>query len=255
MGRTIVRPLNSSPRGNKARDTGVLIIIAIVVIFAIIGMVSSGVYLAGKASNSPTPAPKHTSTGNPVAIADVSRAQAAATAIVKAANDASKSIVKSGSAKARAQATSIVNAAHRQARNLIASVPTVAPALGVGTSSGTALGSGQTAAPSTSGVAPLGVPTTLPGSSAIPNLSGVPASWLVVGYNATFGGGPGSAGSISVLNRGGKTFHGTAIVKYNSGGSASASFSGLAPGQSLVLPLNGPAYPGGGYAISMSGLQ
>ena len=53
----------------------------------------------------------------------------------------------------------------------------------------------------------------------------------------------------------GKTFAGVATVKYKSGGSASASFSGLAPGQSLVLPLSGARYPGGGYQIVMGGLH
>jgi hypothetical protein len=70
-----------------------------------------------------------------------------------------------------------------------------------------------------------------------------------VAYNATFGSGPGGAGSITVTNRSGKTFSGIARVVYAGGGSASAPFSGLAPGQTLTLPLNGRAYPGGGYQI------
>jgi hypothetical protein len=93
------------------------------------------------------------------------------------------------------------------------------------------------------------VTTPAGGVATAPNLRGLPASWLVVGYNATFGSGPGSAGSISVLNRSGKVFSGVAVVQYTRGGSASASFSGLAPGQSLLLPLNGRVYAGGGYRI------
>jgi hypothetical protein len=77
----------------------------------------------------------------------------------------------------------------------------------------------------------------------------LPSSWLVVAYNATFGSGPGSAGSITVTNRSGKRFSGTAEVVYAGGGTARAVFSGLAPGQTLVLPLNGPTYPGRGFTI------
>jgi hypothetical protein len=89
----------------------------------------------------------------------------------------------------------------------------------------------------------------------VPNLSGLPSTWLVVGYNATFNSGSSGVGTISVVNRSGKTFRGVAIVKYKTGGSASASFSGLAPGQAVVLPLSGSTYRGGGYQIVMSGLH
>jgi hypothetical protein len=89
----------------------------------------------------------------------------------------------------------------------------------------------------------------------VPNLRGVPSNWLVVGYNATFNPGSGGVGTISVVNRSGKTFRGVAIVKYKTGGSASASFSGLAPGQAEVLTLSGSPYPGGGFQIVMSGLH
>jgi hypothetical protein len=58
-----------------------------------------------------------------------------------------------------------------------------------------------------------------------------------------------------VTNRSGKTFNGVAHVAYAKGGGANAAFSGLAPGQTRVLPLNGPAYPGGGYTITMTGLR
>jgi hypothetical protein len=105
-------------------------------------------------------------------------------------------------------------------------------------------------APNTSGVSATGAGSTSTGggsTSTTPNLSGVPASWLVVAYGATFGSGPGSAGSITVLNRSQKTFSGTARVEYvghnGSLGSSSATFSGLAPGQTEVLPLNGAPYP------------
>ena len=74
-------------------------------------------------------------------------------------------------------------------------------------------------------------------------------------YNATFGSGPGSAGSISVTNRDARTFSGTAEVVYTNGTTARAGFSGLAPGQTVVLPLNGAVYPGGGYHIEVVGVH
>jgi hypothetical protein len=82
-----------------------------------------------------------------------------------------------------------------------------------------------------------------------PNLAGLPSSWLVIGYSPTFGSGPGSAGGVGVVNRGNVRFSGTIRIVYNRGGSAVARFSGLLPGQSLILPLNGPAYPGGGFVM------
>jgi hypothetical protein len=93
------------------------------------------------------------------------------------------------------------------------------------------------------------------GQTTSPNLSGLPDTWKVVGYGATFGSGPGNAGSVGVLNRSAKTFSGVVVVQYANGGSASAPFSGLAPGQSLTLPLNGKSYTGGGYHIVLTGLH
>jgi hypothetical protein len=44
-------------------------------------------------------------------------------------------------------------------------------------------------------------------------------------------------------------------VAYNGGGSASASFAGLAPGQTVVLPLSGTPYPGRGFQIQVLGVH
>lgn len=241
-------------------------LLGLILLFALLGVGSAGAYFAGKLSTgSSAPSHRGRASGSSVAVADVARAQAQATAIVKAAQDASGTIVKQATRKARRQANVIIATAHRRARAISAAAP--APVTSAPPATGgitTAPGSGASTG---AGIAqqPVVVPTAVPlqtpivsgttpstASGTTPNLSGVPASWLVVGYNATFGSGPGSAGSISVINRSGKVFSGVATVRYSTGALASASFSGLAPGQSEVLPLNGPAYPGGGYVIGVN---
>jgi hypothetical protein len=228
-----------------------LVAIGIVLVLALIGVISAGVFIADKVTASSHPAKKHKpGTGSSVAVADLARAQAQATAIVKAANDAGTSIVKDANSRAHRQAAAIIAAAQKRARQIAAQpAPTVVPAAPI-VPAAPVTGGQQTTVPGTgNGVTSPGVIPPPSGVAAVPNLRGLPASWLVVGYNATFGSGPGSAGSISVLNRSGKIFSGVAVVQYARGGSASAPFSGLAPGQSLVLPLNGPLYAGGGYHI------
>jgi hypothetical protein len=255
LGRTVVRPLDP-PRNRKARDRVYLVAMALVLAFAVVGVVSAGVFLAGKFSSSPAHAKTHkVSSGNPVAVADVARAQAQATAIVKAAQDASSSIVKSATKSAQKRAAAILAAARHRA----AAVPTAVPAPVIAP---TAIAVAPTAVAPGFTTVPTAVPfsgTTVTGPAGTaptpPNLSGVPANWQVVGYNATFGSGPGSAGSVSVINRGRKTFSGVVTVRYTRGGSATAVFGGLASGQSALLALNGPAYTGGGYHIVLGNLH
>lgn len=246
MGRTLVRPVKA-PASHKTRDRLVTFGAIIVLLFAVLGVVSAGIFIAGKTTHASNKHHKvtHQPSGSAVAVADVARAQAQATAIIKAAESTGNSIVKGANSKARLQAASIVSKAHKSVPASSAVVP-AAP-----------LTSGSAPAQSTtSTLAPTAVPLgTTSGGADVPNLAGVPSSWQVVGYNASFGSGPGSAGSVSVLNRGHVAFSGVAVVRYAKGGSASAPFSGLAPGQSLVLPLNGRAYSGGGYSISLTGLR
>ncbi|GAC1399708.1 MAG: hypothetical protein NVSMB52_13290 [Chloroflexota bacterium] len=228
------------------------------ILFAVIGIVSAGVFLADKvggSSSSHTPR-VHATVGasgtNPVTVA---QARGQATAIVKSAQDASRSIVSSATKKANKQATAIVAAAHRSAKKIAAApIPTAVPS---------AVSIAPTAVPSISqrSVVPVlpvqattavtSVPQTqaLLGPARIPDLRGVPTSWRVIGFDAKFGSGPGTAGSISVINRGNRVFSGTATVVYVGGGYATAYFSGLAPGQSGVLALNGSPYAGHGYHI------
>jgi hypothetical protein len=267
-------------------DGRVFVAGAVVVLFAVVGVVSAGLFVANKVSSSPTSTPTRHPVQSPssaLAAQDVARAQAQATAIVKQAQAAGRSIIARSHKTAQHQAQAVLAAARRQAAAAApapapapaAPAPTSAPiAVSSGSSTGvigaigqTQYGSSSTYGATSTGSATSGTTTYAPvagqtytaaGSpprASVPNLSGVPASWLVVGYGATFGNGPGSAGSISVVNRSGKTFSGVATVTYASGGSASAAFSGLAPGQAVVLPLNGARYPGGGYKISMSGLH
>jgi cytoskeletal protein RodZ len=261
VGRTVVRPMNTQ-NTRRNRDRALIALFSVIVVFAVLGIISTVVFAADhingtKAAAGATTTPP-TGNANRQAAGDIARAQAQATAVVKAANDASSSIVKGADAKARRQAAAIVAAAKKQAA---AVTPIPAPA--------TAPYSGQSTAPvqPSSGATTYTYPTATPyavvtpvtgsstSGSSVPNLSGVPSSWMVVGYNATFGSGPGTAGSISVLNRSSHTFSGVATVKYANGGVATAPFSGLGPGGSLTLPLNGPKYTGGGYSISLSGLH
>lgn len=241
-------------------------VVAVVVAFALVGVASAGAYVAGKVSGATTAKKSNTGTNpNNTASVALARAHSEATSIVRAANDASGSIVNSANKKARRQAAGIIAAAHRQAHSLVAAAqrqPTAVPRTGVGTAPVTAptLGtaSGTTVSPTAVPVYPAaGQTIVVPGAQRAtpPDLRGVPAAWQVVGYNAAFGVGSGSAGTISVLNRSARTFSGTAVVKYTKGGTASASFSGLAPGQALVLPLNGRRYVGGGYRIVLQGLR
>lgn len=257
MGRTVVRPA-APQRGRKNRDLVALVVLGIVGAFAVLGVVSAGLFVVDRMSgaSSSTSAPRtgsRTATDtNRQAAKEVARAQAQATALVKAAKDASGAIIKNASARARRESRAIVTAARRVA----AAVPTSAPnAPGVSPPSPAYSGG------FTSGTAPQTYVTPVPTLPAIgaltqvPSLAGAPASWLVVGYNATFGAGPGSAGGISVLNRSSHTFGGVATVRYANGQVATAPFSGLAPGQSAVLPLNGPRYPGGKYSITFTNLK
>lgn len=303
---------SAPPSNRRGRDAVVTAGLGVIILFAIVGVVSAGMWVGGKLTGSSQHAasPRVGVTGSKTAQADIARAQAQATRIVKTAQDTGKTIVNRETARAKKQAASIVIAARHRAS--VASHSTgssssggtgsaaaggqSAPAAtgggtqaytapsntgtqsygaagstgagtyssgygtgtsGYGASSGTSGSGGYNASgaySAGSGYSTRGGTSTGAGTSPS-NLAGLPSSWLVVGYNATFGSGPGSAGSITVTNRSGKTFSGVARVVYSNGNAASAAFSGIAPGQTLVLPLNGPVYPGGKYSIQMTGLR
>lgn len=256
MGRTVVRPLERQ-RNRRSRDRLLVVVVALVVAFALIGVGSAGAYVAGKFSSTSKPtATAVTTANNTASAAALAHARSEATAIVKAAQDASGSIVNSANKRARQRAAGIIAAAHHQAHVIVAAArqqPTAVALVAPTTST-----SGAILQPTAIAVYPAaGQTITVPGTqpATVPNLSGVPASWQVVGYNVTFGTGSGSAGSISVINRGSRSFSGVAVVRYTKGGSATAPFSGLAPGQAVVLPLNGSQYSGGGYRIILRGLH
>lgn len=279
MGQTRVQPKNR-PRGRKSVGGMAIVAIIAVLLFALVGVVSAGAFIANKLAGSSKPAAKHGNSGTgasaTLATENLARAQAQATAIVQKAQVDGHSIVSQETAKAHRRATSILTTAKRQASKIqhqtaVAAVrspvavtqpvATPVPAYPAATAytgqpiaqSPGITGNQYVATPGTT--AGGGTASNAPGSSTTPNLSKVPASWLVVGYNAAFGTGPGNAGSISVINRSGKLFSGVARVSYTAGGFASAPFSGLAPGQSITLPLNGSAYHGGGYHILLVGLH
>jgi vacuolar-type H+-ATPase subunit H len=225
-----------------------LTLIALVAVFALLGAVSAGSFVAGRFSSGSTSKPA-SGTGNRVAVHDVARAQAQATAIISAANAAGHQIVRAATTKGHKQAATIIADAQKQAKQLLQEARNAAAAVAAATPPVTAT---QQNTGSTNTTTTPAQTTTGSGAPGSVNLSGLPSSWLVVAYNASFGAGPGSIGGISVLNRGSHTYTGVAIVRYNRGGSASASIAGLVPGQSILLPLNGSPYSGGGYSIQVN---
>lgn len=261
MGRAIVNRAER-PSGRRRVDGALVVAAGVVLLFAVVGVVSAGLFVANKVSGSTAKATATVKPVGPSALVaqDIHRAQAQATAIVKQAQLAGHSIVAAANTRARRQANAVLAGARRQAASYRAAAAP-APAPTAVSQAGSSTGSAPASA-STPGVsqAPTGATATLgnvgvTSAAGVPNLKGLPSSWLVVGYNATFATGSSGVGTISVLNRSGKTFSGVATVKYRSGGSARAAFSGLAPGQVLVLPLAGTHYTGGGYQIVMSGLH
>jgi len=291
VSRTVLRPVEQS-RSRRTFNGFFVAGIAVVLIFALLGVISAGAFVGGRLASGSKPTPASRQTHAPsLALQDVARAQAQATAIIRQAKSAGRSIVSLTTSRANRRAQSIVASARHRAAAITAAaasrISTRQPAANPSAAgaAGSTTGSSTAAAPTNGGVAggaavsagagaqslasaqyptPVAPPSNAssagaaasspsPGApAATPDLSGVPASWRVVGYNATFGGGPGSAGSITVTNRGVKTYSGVARVVYAGGGSASASFSGLAPGQTEVLPLDGPSYGGGGYRIAVN---
>jgi hypothetical protein len=242
LGRTPVRRVEPT----RARRLNGLLVAGgiIVLLFAVFGVASAGKLVADNMSSSKTPTP--TPSASAGVSPDITRAHAQATAIVKAAQASEHAIVSRATTKAHRTAAQII----ANARKSAAAAPTAVS----GTSSSTTvpLQVQPTAVASTGGstVAPAAPVPGLRGTPVgAPNLAGIPAAWLVVGYNPTFGSGPGSAGGVGVVNRGNVPFSGTVRIAYNHGGTAVARFSRLAPGQSLILPLNGPAYPGGGFVM------
>ncbi len=243
-----------------------MVLLAVVLIFALVGLASAAVFVGGKVGSS-TASPttvkgNHPTNGNGAASAEVARARIVATSIVKAAEDSGTSYINSAKATAKKQVAAILAAAHKQAAALstsAAAAPTSAPPIAAVVNTPVVSSPAYTAPAYTPSVGAQSAPTvtaaTSPGTARVPDLHGVPASWQVVGYNATFGAGPGSAGSISVINRAGRTFSGVATVHYANGSSASAPFTSLSPGQALVLPLDGPKYQGGGYHIVLGDLH
>jgi hypothetical protein len=235
------RPI-SPPSDRTSRNRLVLVGLAIILVFAVIGVVTAGIFVGSAISSSPKSSPKAVPTGaaSSSTLRDIHRAQAQATSIVAQARKSGHAAAQDLTRRARAQATALVVAAKRRAGVVAAQVPTAAaapPAV-------SAAPQPTYAAPSTSSGGAVAGST----AAGAPDLNEVPAAWKVVAYGATFGSGPG-VGSVTVLNRSSGSFSGTVKIAYAKGGAAYASFSGLAPGQSAVLTLTGTPYSGGGYTI------
>ena len=254
MSRTVVRRVESQRRGRRRVDSTLMAAFAVMILFAIIGLVSSGIFIAGKVSSSSASQSHRGAHSNGTGSRALTQARAEATAIITAAQLAGRSIVSGDTARGRRRAASIVAAAQRRAHQLLAqaqAVPTQAP---------TAVPPAVPAATSPAGVTSPAVVATpvatlVAGSNpAPPSMAGVPAAWQVIVYGATFGHGPGNAGSISVYNRGATTFSGTAGVHYARGGGSSSTFT-IGPHQTLLLPLNGTPYSGGNWRMYLADLH
>src|SRR5437763_11097162 len=104
------------PRSRRTMNGVVFAALGLILLFAVIGLVSAGVFVAGKVSSAPAKATAtaHSgTTGKQVAQARVARrnlvrARARATAIVAAARAASHSIVTGATNRARQQSAAIL---------------------------------------------------------------------------------------------------------------------------------------------------
>lgn len=239
-----------SPRRSGSFGGLVTVGIALILLFALIGVVSAGAFVANRVgtSSKATITPEATSTNGNLVAQELARAQTQATAIVRQAQGAGHAIVGTATTRASRQARSIVSRARQQ--QPVATPAQVGPGQPGGNGTSPVPIQPQFAPTAAAGFVPSpGIPAP---TALVPSvLSGLPKSWLVVAYGATFGNGPGTAGGITVTNRGAKTFTGVARVLYAKGGVATGQFGALAPGQTEVLALNGPTYPGGGYRITV----
>ncbi len=243
----------SPPDDRTGRRRLVFLGLAIILVFAVIGVVSAGIFLGSALSTSAKSGARGThTTPVPSSLQDIRRAQAQATKIVAQARKNAKVAARGVTGRARTQATALVATARSRAGAIAAAVPTAAPPPPAGSPAGSGVPPSNVPSTSGTGAAPGGAASSgavgSAGVSGAPDLSGVPASWKVVAFNPTLGTGSG-LGTVTVLNRSTSTFSGTVKIAYAKGGAAYASFSGLAPGQSEVLALSGTPYPGGGYTI------
>jgi len=252
VSRTVIRRLDQPRRTRRRVDGALMLAFAVLVLFAIIGLVSAGMFVAGKVSGS---GPARSAGQTKTRSSSVALAHSQATAIVTAAQYASRSIVNNATARGKRRAAAIITAAQRRARQILAraqTAPTPVPTAGTQSSGGATTPVSPPVVQPTPGVS-VATPV-VSGPPPTPTFQGAPASWQVIVYGATFGHGPGNAGSIYVYNRGAGTFSGIAGVRYARGGSSSAPFT-IGPHQTLVLPLNGAPYPGGNWQMYLSNLR
>jgi len=260
LGRSAVHRVDS-PRSRRTLNGLLIAAVAVVLLFAVVGVVSAGAFVADKISGGKsTPTSRTRVTGTSAAVQDVVRAQAQATAIVKQAQFAGRNIVSSSGSKAHRQAKAIVAAARRQAAAIKqsgAGSSTVAPTAPVTQpqTAPTALVTQPQTAPSALPTAQVAAGATSGSLPSTGNLSGYPSSWQVVAHKITFGSGPGSAGNVTVTNRSSVAHSGEVTVQCTAGGSAQASFNALPPGQSELIPLNGRECPGGRYSVPVFSLR
>jgi hypothetical protein len=181
------------------------VVIGVVFLLAVVGLISGISFLSGASLGGSS---KSVATGN-------TNAPATATAIV---------------VRSRAEAGSIVRDARKQSRQLLAVARKEAKRIKgsgnghhhvVATATPTA-----SIAPSSPLPAPTPIPT--PTIAGAPNLSGVPASWLIV----VFGVNP-QAGTLSIVNRSTAALSGRVVITYvkSNGrvlGVRTASFVGVA---------------------------
>ena len=180
-------------------------VIAVVVILAILGLVSGVSFITGSSLGGST---RPAANGGP---------EATATALVLQARSQADSLVR----KARQESLQLLAAARAQAKRIKSSGNGHRTHHGNGASTPTPV----VATPTT---VPRPGPTATPTIAGAPNLSGVPAFWVIV----VFGVNP-QAGTLSIVNRASGTLSGRVVVTYvkRSGavsGVRRASFAGVA---------------------------
>jgi hypothetical protein len=226
--------------------------IAVVAVFALVGVVSAAVFIVGQVSGSSSGSPKHSTGGGSTVVAqEISRARAQAAAIVAAAHKTSSQIVTSARRNTAKESHQIIASAKRKAAQMISSARA---STGGSTKSSSLTGTGAASGPAVAATSPPASSnyTALPPGT--PDLSRYPSTWQVVAYQVSFGSGPGDVGAVSIANRSKVPHSGTFRVYYRGGGSSRVIFNNLQPGQVGVFPLNGRAYHGQGYVILMKHL-
>lgn len=274
MGRSPVRKVQQ-PRTHRLRDTVIVVACAALVVFAVVGLISAGMFVHGLVKAGSPPIRR---TPSSAAVAPLlAKARARATNIVRTARHEAIAHAKATESTAAARARHIMRKARQRATAIerdsrrhvsatprnrsvarVTPLPTTAPRAYVAP---TATSMPIPTSPPVSTASPLATSAPagshLPPPGPTPNFATLPQSWKVVAYGANL-----SAFTVTVSNRSGSTFSGQVTVTYiGSGGvtlgSAYAYFQDLHGGTTAVIPLRGERYPANAvtYRVQMSDVR